>query len=261
MSAWLVEPSVSLPVVVTAAVYLRGWSLVRRRLAPRIDARHAVVFLSALAIMMLALSPPLEALAHRWLAAHMVQHMLLIVIVAPMLWMGAPVVPLLVGLPRSVRGMVLRALNGPGLRLLTRWLLHPAVGWIAFALGFWAWHAPALYDLALESDLWHHVEHTCFLVSALLFWRPVILAWPARMAWPRWTMIPYLGLAMFQSLPLATILTFSDRVIYAGHSSVDDQALAGLIMWVPGSLPLLLWILRLIVELSSRPVAMARSHV
>src|SRR5438132_788096 len=86
-------------------------------------------------------------------------------------------------------------------------------------------------------------------------------AWPARMAWPRWTMIPYLGLAMFQSLPLATILTFSDRVIYAGHSSVDDQALAGLIMWVPGSLPLLLGILRLIVELSSRPVALVRSHV
>src|SRR5207302_825526 len=168
----------------------------------------------------------------------------LMVVVAPMLWMGAPVVPLLVGLPRSVRGVVLRALNGPGLRLLTRWLLHPAVGWIAFALAFWAWHAPALYDLALESDLWHHVEHTCFLVSALLFWRPVILAWPARMAWPRWTMVPYLGLAMFQSLPLATILTFSDRVIYAGHSSVDDQALAGLIMWVPGSLPLLLGILR-----------------
>src|SRR5436853_395545 len=83
----------------------------------------------------------------------------------------------------------------------------------------------------------------------------------ARMAWPRWTMVPYLGLAMFQSLPLATILTFSDRVIYAGHSSVDDQALAGLIMWVPGSLPLLLGILRLIVELSSRPVAMASSHV
>ena len=99
MSAWLVEPSVSLPVVVTAAVYLRGWSLVRRRPAPRFDARHAVVFLSALAIMMLALSPPLEALAHRWLAAHMVQHMLLMVVVAPMLWMGAPVVPLLVGLP------------------------------------------------------------------------------------------------------------------------------------------------------------------
>ena len=71
------------------------------------------------------------------------------------------------------------------------------------------------------------------------------------MTWARWAMIPYLGLAMFQSLPLAAILTFSDRVIYAGYSSLDDQALAGVIMWVPGSLPLLLPILRLVVELSS----------
>src|SRR5207244_1633525 len=142
----------------------------------------------------------------RWLAAHMVQHLLLMVVVAPMVWMGAPVIPLLVSLPRWLRVWVLRAVRDPRVRRLSRWLSHPGVGWIAFTLSFWIWHVPALYDLALESDLWHHVEHACFLGSALLFWRPVILAWPARMAWPRWTMIPYLGLAMFQSLPLAAIL-------------------------------------------------------
>lgn len=251
MSGWAVEPLVGLPAVVTAVVYLRGWNLLRRRLPQRFDARHAAVFLSGLAIMTLALATPLEALTRCWLAAHMVQHLLLMVVVAPMLWMGAPVAPLLVGLPRWIRGMVLRGVSGAGVRRLTRGLLHPGVGWITFALSFWVWHVPALYDRALESDLWHHVEHACFLASALLFWRPVILAWPARMTWPRWTMIPYLGLAMFQSLPLAAILTFSDRVIYAGHSSIDDQALAGIIMWLPGSLPLLLWIVRLIVELSS----------
>lgn len=261
MSAWPVEASLSVPVVVTAAVYLRGWSLVRRRLAQRFDARHAVVFLSGLAIMALALASPLDELTHRWLAAHMVQHLLLMVVVAPLVWMGAPVVPLLVGLPGWARGIVLSGLSGAGIRCVTRALVHPAVGWVAFALSFWFWHVPALYDLALESDFWHYVEHACFLASALLFWRPVILAWPARMAWPRWTMIPYLGLAMFQSLPLAAILTFSDRVIYAGYSSLDDQALAGVIMWLPGSLPLLLPILRLVVELSSHPVAMVRDHV
>jgi cytochrome c oxidase assembly factor CtaG len=190
----------------------------------------------------------------------MVQHLLLMVIVPPMLWMGAPVVPLLVGLPRSIRQITLavtRTLIG---RSLTRRLLHPAFGWITFALAFWVWHAPALYDLAVESDLWHHVEHACFLGSALLFWRPVILAWPAQLIWPRWTMVPYLGLAMFQSVPLAAILTFSDRVIYTRYSSVEDQALAGVIMWVPGSIPLLLPILRVIVELSSARVAIEGRH-
>ena len=86
--------------------------------------------------------------------------------------------------------------------------------------------------------------------------------WPssAKVTWPRWAMIPYLALAMFQSLPLAVILTLSDRVIYTRYSSVDDQALAGVIMWVPGSLPLLLPILRLIVQLSSGRVAIEGHH-
>ena len=97
-------------------------------------------------------------------------------------------------------------------------------------------------------------------MSALLFWRPVTLAWPAKMTWPRWAMIPYLALAMFQSLPLAVILTFSDRLIYPRYSSVDDHALAGVIMWVPGCLPLLLPILRLIVQLSSGRVVMEGHH-
>ena len=260
MSAWPIEPSVGIPVVIAATMYIRGWGRLRRRLPQRFELRHAAVFLAGLVTMLLALASPVDALTHRWLSAHMVQHLLLMVVVPPMLWMGAPVVPLVVGLPRSIRWMVLAVTRAPIGRSLTRRLLHPRVGWIAFALAFWVWHAPALYDLALDSDLWHHVEHACFLVSALLFWRPVILAWPAQMIWPRWTMVPYLGLAMFQSLPLAAILTFSDRVIYTRYSSVEDQALAGIIMWVPGSIALLLPILRLIVELSSARVAIEGRH-
>ena len=261
MSAWLVEPSVAIPVTLTAVVYLRGWSRLRRRLPLRVRSRHAVCFLASLATMLLALSLPVEMLAERWLSAHMVQHMLLMVVVAPLLWMGAPVAPLFIGLPRPIRRVVLAVTNAPGVRAVTRWMLHPGVGWSAFAITFWVWHAPALYDLTLESDLWHHVEHACFLGSALLFWRPVILAWPARVIWPRWTMIPYLGLAMFQGMPLAAILTFSDRVIYRGYSSLDDQALAGAIMWLPGSFPLLIPLLRLSVELSAGRVVIERSHV
>jgi cytochrome c oxidase assembly factor CtaG len=257
--AWPVELSVAIPVVITGAVYLRGWGRLRRRLPRRFEVRHAAAFLGGLVTMLLALASPADALTHRWLSAHMVQHLLLMVVVPPMLWMGAPEVPLVVGLPRSIRRMAL-AVTGAPIGRLTRWLLHPSVGWIAFALALWVWHAPALYDLALDSDVWHHVEHACFLVSALLFWRPVILAWPAQMIWPRWTMVPYLALAMFQSLPLAAILTFSDRVIYTRYSSVEDQALAGVIMWVPGSIPLLLPILRVIVELSSARVGIEGRH-
>ena len=256
MNVWPVEPSVSLSIVVTAALYLRGWSVLRLRLPDRFDARRALVFAGGLSIIVFTLSASFEALTHQSLSAHMVQHLLLTVVAAPMLWLGAPTAPLFVGLPRSMRRPLLAVTRSR----FAGWLLHPSIGWIAFALSFWAWHVPALYDLALESDAWHHVEHACFFVSALLFWRPVILAWPARTSWPRWTMIPYLALAMFQSLPLAAILTFSDRVIYAGYASIDDQARAGVIMWVPGSFPLLLPILRLIVELSSGGVLVEERH-
>src|SRR5262245_21681687 len=268
MSAWPVEPSVTVPTVVTAVVYLRGWHLLRRRLPQRFSARQAMAFVSGLAILMSALASPLDGLAHRWLAAHMVQHLLLMVVVAPLFWMGAPEVPFLVGLPRSIRRLVLRALRAPGMRHLQGGLVHPAVGWTAFAISFWVWHVPGLYDLALDSHLWHHVEHACFLVSALLFWRPVILAWPARTTWPRWAMIPYLVIADLQNSVLAAILTFSDRVIYAAYatppgtwdgSALDDQAIAGVIMWVPGSVAFLLPAIWLIVTtLSAARPEMAR---
>src|SRR5262249_5992935 len=170
VSDWPIEPSVGIPVVAAASIYMHGWGRLRRRLPQRFELRHAAVFLGGLLTMLLALASPVDALTHRCLSARMVQHLRLMVVVPPLLWMGAPVVPLLVGLPTSVRGMVLALTRAPLVRRLTQWLLHPSVGWIAFALSFWVWHAPALYDLALDSDFWHHTEHACFFVSALLFW-------------------------------------------------------------------------------------------
>ena len=101
------------------------------------------------------------------------------------------------------------------------------------------------YELALNSPGWHQVEHLCFLVTGLLFWWHVILPWPGRPAWPRWAMIPYLVLADLQNTGLAAFLTFYDRVLYPtyeqaprlwGSNPLDDQVIAGTIMWVPGSI-------------------------
>ena len=133
---WPVEPSFGIPVVIAGAVYLRGWGRLRRSVPQRFDARHAAVFLAALVTMLLSLSSPVDTMAHRWLSAHMVQHLLLMVVVAPMVWMGAPVAPLLVGLPRLPRRIVLAVANAPASHRLTRWLLHPSTDWIAFALAF-----------------------------------------------------------------------------------------------------------------------------
>jgi cytochrome c oxidase assembly factor CtaG len=253
---WSVEPAVTLPIVAAATLYWLGWRRLTRRMPERFGTSRAIAFMGGLAIVVLALCSPLDALGHHLLQAHMIQHMLLMLVAPPLLWAGAPTAPMLFGMPRSVRRAVAMLLGAPAVRRSLTFLTHPAVSWIAFVIAFWAWHVPALYELALSEDTWHHVEHLCFFATALLFWRPVILSWPARSPWPRWAMIPYLVLAEVQNAALAAFFTFSERVIYRGYESarppwgltaLEDQSLAGVIMWVPGSLAFLLPLLWLVI--------------
>jgi cytochrome c oxidase assembly factor CtaG len=115
---------------------------------------------------------------------------------------------------------------------------------LGFTVSNVAWHVPALYELALRSEFWHAVQHICFFGTGLLFWWPVVQPWPSRSRWPRWTMIPYLLFADIQNTALSAFLIFSERVLYPSYAAVprlwgisvlDDQAAAGAIMWVPGS--------------------------
>jgi len=239
-----------------AAVYTRGWWALSQRLPMRFGTGRLAAFLGGLAVIAVALASPIDELAAGRLSAHMVQHQLLMMLAPPLLWLGAPVAPLLRGLPRPTRRLVAAALASRVLRPAAHVVAHPAFGWVSFALAFWIWHAAPLYQLALRSHAWHHVEHACFVATAMLFWRPVIHAWPDRAPWPRWTMIPYLLLADLQNTILAAILTFSDRLIYPAYASVtagrlsalDDQAMAGVIMWVPGSLVFLVAAIWLAME-------------
>lgn len=259
---WSAEPAVTVPVLAAATLYWLGWRTLRRRLPERFRTSRLVAFMSGLGAVVVALCSPLDALGHRLLQAHMIQHMLLMLIAPPLLWAGAPTAPMLLGMPRSVRRTVAMVLAAGPIRRLSSLLTHPAVSWTAFVIAFWAWHAPALFDLALGSEAWHHVEHLCFFATALLFWRPVILAWPARSPWPRWAMIPYLVLAEVQNAALAAFFTFTDRVVYRGYASgpplwdlsaLEDQSLAGVIMWVPGSLAFLVPLLWLVITVVLPP--------
>jgi cytochrome c oxidase assembly factor CtaG len=168
----------------------------------------------------------------------------------PLILYGTPYLPLLHSLPRRV----LKHGLGPLLAWSVwhrcgRWLMHPLVCWLAFVLTNLLWHMPALYELALRSQYWHEVQHLCFFCSAMLFWWPVIQPWPSQPRWPRWAMIPYLFFADFQNTALSAFLVFCERVVYPTYataprlwemSALDDQAAAGAIMWVCGSLAFLL---------------------
>ena len=242
-----------------AAVYTRGWWVLSQRMPMRFGSGRLAAFVVGLAVIAVALASPLDTLAGGRLSAHMVQHQLLMMLAPPLLWLGAPIAPILVALPRLIRRPVAAALTSRVLRPTAHVIAHPAFGWVSFALVFWIWHAAPLYQLALRSHAWHHVEHACFVATAMLFWRAVIHAWPDRAPWPRWTMIPYLLLADLQNTILAAILTFSDRLVYPAYAAVtvgrlsalDDQAMAGVIMWVPGSLVFLVAAVWLAMELLS----------
>jgi cytochrome c oxidase assembly factor CtaG len=218
-------------------------------------------FLGGLAAVYLALASPVELFADLLLSVHMVQHLLLMMVAPPLLWLGAPLLPLLRGLPRPVRVYwAAPLLAAPALRRLFGRLTHPLAALALFVAATWFWHAPPAYDLALRSGAWHYLEHACFLGAALLFWYPVVRPYPARPRWSPWLLLPCLFAADLSNTALAALLTFSDRLIYpyyaevprlAGLSTLDDQAAAGVIMWVPGSAAFLLPLFGIGVQLLS----------
>jgi cytochrome c oxidase assembly factor CtaG/polyferredoxin len=250
LRSWPFNPLLILSLALTAAVYFRGWRPLRCRIPERWSSGRLVAFLAGLSAIFLALGSPIELFSSMSLSIHMVQHLLLLMVAPPLIWLGAPSLALLGGLPRPVRlnwiGPVLRARR---VQMLARYLSHPLAALPLFVAAVWVWHAPLPYDWALQSDACHYLEHVSFLAAGLLFWFPVIRPEPSRPRWSLWLLIPYLILADVQNTLLSALLTFANRPIYRyyiempslpGLSPLRDQAAAGVIMWVPGSIAFLI---------------------
>lgn len=234
---------------VTVLVYLRGWLSLRRRDSIRWTAGQLVAFLAGCIFLYLALASPIEAFASFSLCVHMVQHVLLLMVVPPLLLAGAPLIPMVRGAPRMIRALSIAPLfHSKGLRLIFTRLTHPAAAFCVAAVVYLGWHIPAAYELALGSDSWHYAQHLSFLFAAMLFWYPVLQPYPSRPRWSAWLLLPYLLLADVQNTVLSAVFTFSGRVIYPsyqvvpnpwGISALQDQAAAGVVMWIPGSIAFL----------------------
>src|SRR5262245_15441275 len=245
LQSWALDPWLIAVLVSASAIYGRGWWWLHNRRPERFGIWEFLAFQASLFALFLALASPLDALAELLLQVHMLQHLVLMMVAPPLLWLGAPVLPLLHGLPRPVvKGGVGPVLAWPALQRLGLCLTHPLVCWVAFAVSTLTWHLPTFYELALRSAGWHELQHACFLGTGLLFWWPVIQPWPSRPRWPRWTMILYLLLADLLNTALSAVLVFSERILYPTYVTVrrlwnlavlDDQAAAGVLMWVPGS--------------------------
>jgi cytochrome c oxidase assembly factor CtaG len=261
LRSWPFAPWLLAALLLAAGVYLRGWLVLRRRDPRRWHGGRPAAFLGGLAAIDLALASPVEPFADLLLQVHMVQHLLLMMAAPPLLWLGAPLLPLLRGLPRPVRIFwVAPWLFAPPLRQIFGRLTHPLTALVLFVAATWVWHAPPVYDLALRSNDWHYLEHACFLGTALVFWYPIVRPYPARPRWSPWLLLPCLFLADLSNTALAALLTFSNRLLYpyyaevprlAGLSPLDDQSAAGVVMWVPGSAAFLLPLFGIGVKLLS----------
>jgi len=245
LRSWPHNPWLLLWLVVAGLVYLRGWCRLHARDPLRWHGGRLSAFLGGLATIFLALGSPIESFATLLLQVHMVQHVLLMMLAAPLIWLGAPFFPMLQGLPAAIRrewvAPVIRSLF---VRNAFAQLTHPVVALPVYVLATWAWHVPAAYQAALEVRWLHYVQHAAFLAAALIFWYPVVRPFPARPRWSLWLLLPYLLLADIQNTVLSGLLSFASRPLYAfyeagplmpGMTPLADQQAAGAIMWVPGS--------------------------
>jgi cytochrome c oxidase assembly factor CtaG len=257
--SWPIEPGLIIALVLAAAVYLRGWLALRRRDERRWRPRQPAAFLGGLIAIFLALASPIEPFSTFLLQVHMAQHLLLMMAAPPLLWLGDPLFPLLMGLPAPIRTYWIAPLfRSPALRQLFRGLSHPIPAGLLYMAATLLWHVPALYAIALGSDGWHTAQHLTFLATGALFWFPVVRPYPFRPRWSLWLLIPLLIVADVQNTVLSALLTFSDRVLYPHYaqiprldnssSALDDQATAGAMMWVFGSLAFLIPLFAIVVR-------------
>ncbi len=243
MWSWPFEPVVLVGVEVAAVLYIVGG--IGRRTEPWRD----VAFWSALVTILVALQSPLEMFARQLFWIHMVQHLLLMVVAAPLLALASPWTRMWRALPRRLRRGIARPLfkdpRWAALRWAYRLLSRPTVIWFLAAGNLWLWHIPALYDLTLRNHLVHHLEHTLFLGLGIAFWAQLIDQYPFRSSLSSMGRATYVFTAMIQSWGLAAVLSFASGPFYAyallasrpgGISALTDQQLGGGMMWVPGAI-------------------------
>jgi putative membrane protein len=276
---WSFDPVILINVCLVIWLYSRGRSWWRSRDQVRnLSARptgiqrilsrpRAISFWVGMLLLVVTLLSPLDAMAGQLSSAHMVQHMLLMTVIAPLLILGAPGLVCFCGIPQFSRNLVTRSR-----RLLDRFgwrsLWNPWLVWMTYATTMWAWHLPWPYQAALRNQTVHDLQHASFLVAALLFWR-VLLDPVSRQRLGQGQAVLFLFTTTLHATVLGVLMTISPRPWYPayagrtqwwGLTALEDQQLAGLIMWMPACVPYLVFAVVAFVRLVSEPSDFAARH-
>lgn len=239
---WTWDPLVMATLIVSLASYVCGtrriWARagVLRGVRPWQVSSFAVGWLS----LVLALVSPLDALSDALFAAHMTQHEILILVAAPLIVAGRPLVPMLWALPARGRDAVGRLVEHVSLRRLWSFFTAPLPAVVVHGLVVWIWHVPALFQAALRYEPLHALQHSSFFVTAALFWWSMVHGRFGRAGYGLSVLFVF-ATALHTSI-LGALFSVGQRLWYPesarhtrewGLSPLEDQALAGLIMWIP----------------------------
>jgi putative membrane protein len=242
---WGLDPLVIAGLALSGWLYLRGVQRLWRGAGRGGGIRRweAWAYASGWFALFVALVSPLHPLGEVLFSAHMTQHEVLMLVAAPLVVLGRPVVAFLWALPvgsaRRVGGWGKAAWFQRAWRAGT----NPLAAWAIHAAALWVWHVPQLFEATLRSDLVHTLQHVCFLGSALLFWWALVHGPQGLMGYG--TAVLYVFTTSVHSGVLGALITFARKVLYPaynettaswGLTAIEDQQLGGLIMWVPAGL-------------------------
>ncbi len=240
--AWSWEPGIVVPLAVSALLYFVGVRRIYSRNSdrPAIARWQVAAYWAGWLSLVLALVSPMHEIGEELFSVHMSQHELLMVIAAPLLALGRPLIAFLFAMPERTRVAVGAWSKTSAVRKTWMWLTGALTVWIIHAVTIWVWHIPSLYEATLDNEAIHALHHSMFLGSALLFWYTLIHGRYGRLGYG--VSFLYVFTTALHTSVLGALMTFTEQVwypIYEGRTAawhltpLQDQQLGGLIMWIP----------------------------
>ena len=243
--AWSFEPLVVIALTLTALLFAVGWWHLSREAGKHGSRRtwETICFAGGWLALFVALVSPLHAWGSVLFSAHMTQHEALMLVAAPLLVLGRPLVVFLWAFPVNWSRRIGNLAKIPAINRSWQLLTIPLVAWLVHAVALWIWHVPVLFEAVLHNEWVHTLQHLSFLVSALLFWWALIHGPRGAMGYG--AAVLYLFTTSIHSGVLGALLTVAGSVWYPsyigltnswGLTPLEDQQLGGLIMWIPAGL-------------------------
>lgn len=239
---WVTDPAILATLAVAALLYGLGVARLWRttHVGGGITVGDACWYSAGWISLALALVSPLHPWGEVLFSAHMTQHEILMLVSAPLMVLGRPLLAFMWALPRPARAAVGQWMNTRAGHGLWQLAINPAVAWLVHAVALWVWHIPSWFQATLHNDFIHSLQHASFFGSAILFWWALIYGHKRVLGYGMGIM--YLFTTAVHSGALGALLIFTQGPWYPAYAGtagywgltpMEDQQLGGLIMWVP----------------------------